>query len=230
MYKQAELQQIARNNNIDVKFRNAPVMKPGWEGQPKGLLQVLWERGFIEEESHEDYHVHPKKDENGEVIEDSENSSLYFLMSTCLDFSKETTALEGVGEELGVKVYITPKFHCEIAGEGIEYAWGVAKGVYRRKPLKEKKGKKSDFQKLVKECVSREILTTECVRKLSRRARAYICAYYQIESKKNGATAQVDKMTSLPEIEALMKEFRTHRSALDFDSAFCKSVVRRINE
>lgn len=93
-------------------------------------------------------------------------------MLTCLDFAKESTALESVGIELGVKVIITPKFHAEIAGEGIEYAWGISKGVYRRKPLAEKKGKQAKFEALVKECLSRSVLTTECTRKLSRRARA----------------------------------------------------------
>jgi hypothetical protein len=43
-----ELQQIARNHNIDPKSEK-PRVKKGWEGQPKGPLQVLWERGWIDE-------------------------------------------------------------------------------------------------------------------------------------------------------------------------------------
>ena len=43
-YRLAELQEIARNNNIDPKIEKTSVKK-GWEGQPIGLLQVLWERG-----------------------------------------------------------------------------------------------------------------------------------------------------------------------------------------
>jgi hypothetical protein len=53
-------------------------------------------------------------------------------MASCLDFAEEMTALQHVGSELGVSVIITPKFHAELAGEGIEYSWGVTKGVYRR--------------------------------------------------------------------------------------------------
>ena len=52
-------------------------------------------------------------------------------MASCLDFAEEKTALQHVGSELGVSVTITPKFHAELAGEGIEYSWGVTKGVYR---------------------------------------------------------------------------------------------------
>jgi hypothetical protein len=52
-------------------------------------------------------------------------------------------ALQHVGHKLGVSVIITPKFHAEMAGEGIKYSWGVAKSLYRRMPLDSKKGKSS---------------------------------------------------------------------------------------
>ena len=91
----------------------------------------------------------------------------YLMASSCLDFlAEEMTALQHVGKELGVSVIITPKFHAEMAGEGIEYSWGVAKSVYRHKPLESKKGKTS-FKALVNESASREVLTTATVRKLS---------------------------------------------------------------
>jgi hypothetical protein len=54
-------------------------IEPGWVDKPTGLLQVLWESGWI----------------------DTLNLTKYL---------KE-----------GKKV--TPKFHCELAGEGIEYDW-----------------------------------------------------------------------------------------------------------
>ena len=126
-------------------------------------------------------------DDDGEMLEGAEYWSLRFLMASCLDFAEEMTALQHVGRELGVSVIITPKFHAELAGEGIEYSWGLTKGVYRRKPLRAKKGKES-FKALVDECTSREILTTKTVRKLSRRARAYICAYYSNMKASAGET------------------------------------------
>jgi hypothetical protein len=59
---------------------------------------------------------------------------------------------------LGVLVIILPKFHAELAGEGIEYSWGVTKGLYRRKPHNAKRSKEA-FKRLVSlECTSRDIL------------------------------------------------------------------------
>ena len=33
--------------------------------------------------------------------------------------------LEWVGAQIGLKVVLTPKCHPELAGEGIEYIWGM---------------------------------------------------------------------------------------------------------
>jgi hypothetical protein len=224
-YRLTELQELARANNIDAKIIRTREKK-GWQGQSKGLLQVLWERGWIDEGQIEKYTMDIAKDDDGEALEGAENWSLKYLMATCLDFAEEMTALQHVGNELGVSVLITPKFHAELAGEGIEYSWGVSKGVYRQKPLDSKKGKES-FKALVHACTSRDVLTTELVRKLSRRARAYICAYFALhESKKNGDDAP---LLTLPLIERLVKAFKTHRAAVDFDAGFVKSVVPSVN-
>ena len=116
----------------------------------------------------------------------------------------------------------TPKFHAELAREEIEYSWGVTKGVYRRKPLRAKRGKES-YKALVDECTRREILSTKTVRKLSRRARAYISAYYSLyESKRNGDDTPT---LTLPLIERLVKAFKTHRAAIDFDAGFVNGFV-----
>jgi hypothetical protein len=148
------------------------------------------------------------------------------LMASCLDFAEEMTALQHVGSELGVLVIITPKFHAELAGEGIEYySWGVTKGVYHCKPLQSKRSKES-FKGLVQQCTSRDILTTKTVRKLSRRARVYICAYYALyESKRMGD--DIPTLT-LPLIEHLMKAFKTHRAAIDFDAGFVNVFVTKM--
>jgi hypothetical protein len=225
-YRLTELQELARANNIDhktIRIRE----KKGWQGQPKGLLQVLWERGWIDESQIEKYTMDLSKDDDGEVLEGAEIWSLKWMMASCLDFAEELTALQHVGNELGVSVLITPKFHAELAGEGIEYSWGVSKCVYRTKPLDSKKGKES-FKALVHECTSRDILTTELVRKLSRRARAYICAYFALhESKRNGDGTP---LLTLPLIERLVKAFKTHRAAVDFDAGFVNSFVPALTE
>ena len=65
--------------------------------------------------------------------------SLMYLMQSCMDFANEITQLQAIGLEIEVQVYTTPKYHAELAGEGIEYSWGYAKLFYRRQPLKQKK-------------------------------------------------------------------------------------------
>jgi hypothetical protein len=40
--------------------------------------------------------------------------------------------LQSIGQILGVVVDRTPKCHCKIAGEGIEYSWGLAKNHYQK--------------------------------------------------------------------------------------------------
>ena len=155
-YRFVELQELAKTNNVDVKIIRTREKK-GWQGQPKGLLQVLWERGWIDEANLEKYTMDPATDDDGEVLEGAEEWSLRVLMASCLDFVEEMTAFQHVGNELGVSVIISPKFHAELAGEGIEYSWGVTKGLYRRKPLHSKRSKEA-FKGLVVECTSRDIL------------------------------------------------------------------------
>lgn len=150
-------------------------------------------------------------------------------MASCLDFAEEMTALQHVGKELGVLVIISPKFHAEMAGEGIEYSWGITKGFYRRKPLNSKRSKEG-FKQLVHECTSRDVLKTETVRKLSRRARAYICAYYSLYQSSNGTPTDDNAPTvlTLPLIERLVKAFKTHRAAIDFDAGFVNAFVPKL--
>lgn len=226
-YRLLELQELARTHGVDVKIMKSREKK-GWQGQAKGLLQVLWERGWIDEGNLERYTVDPATDANGEVLDGAEEWSLRVLMASCLDFAEEMTALQHVGKELGVSVIISPKFHAEMAGEGIEYSWGITKGLYRRKPLNSKRSKER-FKELVHECTSREILRTETVRKLSRRARAYICAYYSLYQGNNDAADNNTPTTlTLPLIERLVKAFKTHRAAIDFDAGFVNAFVPKL--
>jgi hypothetical protein len=119
-YRLAELQQIASDKNLDVRVERTRERK-GWVGQPKGLLQVLWERGWIDEGQLERYTIDIADDNDGKVLEGAESWSLKYLMASCLDFAEELTAIQHVGKEYGVSVIITSTFHAEMTGEGIEY-------------------------------------------------------------------------------------------------------------
>ena len=120
-----------------------------------------------------------------------------------------------------------PKFHAKLAGKGFEYSWGISKGVYRRMPLASKKGKES-FKALVHECSSRDILTTKTVRKLYRRARAYICAYFADYKSKESSEGDDDTTPALTLqlIERFVKPLKTHRAAVaGFVNSFLRGII-----
>jgi len=170
-----ELAKLCEDHGILTKIISNKVIE-GWEGKPKGILQTLWERGFIDATALSRYTMNGRQDESGILLKET---SLTYLMTNCQDFEEEESLLQTMGREMGVLVDRTPKCHCELAGEGIEYTWGCAKNHYRTMRLQSKKGKEN-FKEAVKKCISRDLLTTERIRKFSRRARQYICAYYKI--------------------------------------------------
>jgi hypothetical protein len=50
----------------------------------------------------------------------------------------------------------TPKCHCKMAGEGIEYSWGFAKNSYHRYAMEDEKRSKEEFRASVKKCLSQD--------------------------------------------------------------------------
>ena len=156
------LQRLCRNAQINL-VETTQKTQLGWEGQPKGMLQILWERGWIDVRNLASYTVSGKKNELG-VLE--ANTSLKQLLGSCRDFEEEESLLQSQGRSLGVTVDRTPKCHCELAGEGIEYSWGCAKNYYRQRPISEKR-KKENFRNTVRACLSNDVLTTERVRTFS---------------------------------------------------------------
>jgi hypothetical protein len=200
----------------------------GWEGSTKGILQVLWERGFIDEKNLKHYTVDGRKDAFGNL---QPHTSLKYLLGNCTDFKEEESMLQSIGSALGVSIDQTPKCHCELAGEGIEYSWGCAKNAYRLMPLSIKR-KKETFWETVRKCLRQDVLTTEWVRKFLQRAHEYICAYHALHQGISSAepmdtTSAGDEVATLVKIEKLVKAFKTHRCALDFDKGFitAKDIV-----
>jgi len=53
--------------------------------------------------------------------------SLKHILSQWKDFQEEESLLQTIAKKMGVAVDRTPKCHCELAGEGIEYSWGCTK-------------------------------------------------------------------------------------------------------
>jgi hypothetical protein len=207
----------------------------GWEGKPKGMLQILWERGFIDPaKKKEDCTIDGKKDALGNV---DPETSLKRLMSLLTDFIQEETLLQHHGRLLGVKVERTPKCHPEIAGEGIEHDWGCAKGVNRRLPMSEKRTKKKFGESVQKAMDSTEALTIDKMRRLfSKRARECMLAHDILDNEKMGSleSADVDD-DKKPDMtahltEKIVKQHKSHRSAADFDAGFINRIVDKIRE
>jgi hypothetical protein len=66
----------------------------------------------------------------------------------------EYLANELSGGDATISILFTPKFHCELAGEGIEYCWGATKQIFRKSPLMKRRSWDA-FQNSVKECLGK---------------------------------------------------------------------------
>jgi hypothetical protein len=107
-------------------------------------------------------------------------------------------------------------------------------------PLARKKQGRESFKQLVKESTSPVgQLTRERICKFAARARAYICTYYCIaentaagasggSNTSNTSNSMVTEKQQLlySEIERLMKDFKVHRCALDFDRGFVNAELK----
>jgi len=155
------------------------------------------------------------------------------MLDSCVDFANKTTQLEYICKSLGAEALITMKYHAEYAGEGIEYSWGAAKAMYCCYPtLASKKGKEKVVDLMLK-CTSREVLTTEMIRKFSRRARSYMLSYKALEivreeGREEGMGDEVDISLDIThkQIENMQKIIKSHRVALDFDQGFVTSALK----
>ena len=83
--------------------------------------------------------------EDGNVKSEFQHYVLNDLMKNCEDFMNQKNAMEELCDKLSaigepsIKILTSPKYHCEIAGEGIELNWGYMKKGYCNIPLEEKK-------------------------------------------------------------------------------------------
>ncbi|CAJ1929498.1 unnamed protein product [Cylindrotheca closterium] len=176
----ADLQKRCTNNGIAISEMRMKI-KQGWENKPKGMLQVLWERGFIDtavpkSELWKKYPEKGQKDNLGLVMP---GTALKEMVADLPDFQDEKTLLQYHAEgrsTAGCQIMFirSPKCHPEIAGEGIEYDWAGIKSYYPRSDLASKKTLEA-FKALVKE--SMESVQFNHRVSFSARAREYMLAY-----------------------------------------------------
>jgi hypothetical protein len=218
-----------------------PVMTPGYVGEPKGAAHIAFERGFfdasmklpngkkvsfagsklqeaeaaesVEAEAEEAPIIDHRRKKKPKVRRDKE-TSVREILKRCDDFANETPQLEYIAHKyLGAFIRLTPKCHPEIAGRGIEYAWGYAKLRFRRGI---NDAVASHLEENVKAALSREVLTINRIRKFARKARDYKLTYSYLVALADGEDASAAK----GRIEHLTKLFKQHRSALDADYKF----------
>ena len=202
------------------------VVEEGWLGKPKGLLQVLWERGWVDEKKIGEYSLKGQKhqmDENGKIKDEHRHLVLRTLMMNCADFKEEKSAMEVLLQDLSnkssnnqsIKLLVSPKYHCELAGEGVEYCWGLSKRFFRNQGL-EKKNTKKKFEDIVRQSI--EYVKKEHVVKFAGKCRRYMMAYY---NARNGAHE-----LTYDWIERFVKKTKTHRNILDQERGFIEEVWR----
>jgi hypothetical protein len=118
----------------------------------------------------------------------------------------------------------TPKYHAELAGEGIEYMLALCKNWFKRQPLTMRKTR-AQLKSLVEEAVSREKISPKAVRGSARRARSYILAYLFLEY---GGKDDSGMKQEFVDIEISAKTYRSHKGPGDQQSAFIKELYAEV--
>lgn len=206
-----------------------PEVKPGWCGKPKGMIQTLCERGCID--ATENLNNHSKTgrkedfDEEGNLTEEGKKHCLTHVLNNCADFKEELTDSEWLAKEISTttaacSISFTPKFHCELAGEGIECSWGASKCFHRKQSLESKKSAEQ-FVNLVKLSVSK--VKVRMVRRFARKARGHVVGYQMLHLQQRNPSSEnnsesvenvsIDVDTSCENAEKMSKICVSHRDA-----------------
>ena len=144
----------------------------------------------------------------------------------------ELTLLQFYGKRMGVKINRTPKCHPELAGEGIEYLWAIAKLLYRRTEI-EKKRNKQLFHTLVKEVTNpSSSLNIQRVRACSKKAREYMVLYKVVKDIEINNTTQTNNRHAIFEKSVKMfnqmtKKRRTHRNVINVHNVEVLDIMQQ---
>ena len=210
-------------------YKSIDSIREGWVGRPKGALQILFERGWINPDHIHIYSGDGKKTHSNVTTELSQdplptdptncNFSINSLMKLQQDFMQEITLLQYHAGKMGVIIDRTPKCHPEIAGEGVEYAWALAKLKYRRASIARKRNK-AKFRNLVRECTNPLAnLNILRVRSCSKKKRSYMKLYKAVQSVGLGEDMTLNKHavleSSMKVYLKLKKVAKSHRSVAD---------------
>ena len=122
----ADLHKKAKALLIETECIVTSKTQNGWQGKCKGMLQVLWEKGFIDVMKLKCYWI-KALDDDGNLIPEL---SLEHIIEISHDFMNEKSRFEYVCQKLGARATITTKYHSELAGEGIDYSCGAFPSLF----------------------------------------------------------------------------------------------------
>jgi hypothetical protein len=120
------------------------------------------------------------------------------------DFQNSKCSLRKLIESRGHILMISPKCHPELAGNGIEYAWGFSSSLFRRTNFPNG----LSLEQKVEAALVKEHLTMERIWKFERKARDYMSMYSLIENIEEEKKDTFEKIESYRE---LVKDKRCHR-------------------
>lgn len=246
-YLLSELEALCQNMAIPLTV-DEPQVKPGWMNKPKGMLQILYERGWINTAIPLSTYTKTGRkedfDEEKNLMEDGKIFCLTYLLENCGEFKNKLTALEHLAMEISspqarCSILFTPKFHCELAGEGIKYSWGASKWFYCKQSLQSKKNVKQFFA-LIKKSI--QTVNTQMTRHFVGKARSYMLAYKHMmmenEPKKVSTSRKDSEKKELKEkvrikieksfeyTEKICKTYRLHCDANVTHGSFIEQVMK----
>jgi hypothetical protein len=230
--KSDALKERCTNANLPLK-RKVPNLKQGYIGRMKGAKQIAFERGFFDASCKMDgvevsWEGDLIKDDQGRQLLDrhgnkarNRDRSVREMLAGCDDFANEKTLLQHVLEDkLDCLCILTPKCHPEIAGRGIEYAWGYSKLRFRNQF---NDAKQKHLEENVRMALTTEVLTQQRIRKFARKAREYKLTYsFLAAHQEEQEVGDGDMSKAL--LDHITKQFKQHRSALDSDYAFIRNA------
>jgi hypothetical protein len=120
-------------------------------------------------------------------------------------------------------ILVTPKYHCELAGDGIECGWGYSKKTYRRYPLKAKRTKKQ-FEEKVKD--SLKSVSVQTMRRFSARARRYMLTYQLYDNQADYADFESAGLSFAQIEKHVNSTLKTHQNAFDQQKGYISQVWR----
>jgi hypothetical protein len=136
-----------------------------------------------------------------------------------------------------------------LVGESVKNTWAHSKEHFQQMSQSPKQGGRDNYKQLVKDCTRpATVLAKQRIQTFASRASLYICAFRHLDQQQKQAAAEADPNSStvagsispgavIPphkqqellyyEIERLVKAFKGHMCALDFNNGFVRLQLKQ---